>query len=57
MSSLELISAKTDGQDMPNQPEKALPDYQWPISGALEDGREDGREEVELTGKLQVPQE
>ena len=48
-----IISAKTENKQMHDQREKAQRDYEWAISGA----REEGREEGELVGKVHTLQE
>ena len=44
ISTIEIISAKTEDKQMYDQREKAQRDYEWAISGAREEGREEGRE-------------
>jgi predicted transposase/invertase (TIGR01784 family) len=44
ISTIEIISAKTEDKQMYDQREKAQRDYDWAISGAREEGREEGRE-------------
>jgi hypothetical protein len=53
ISTIEIISAKTEDKQMYDQREKAQRDYEWAISGA----REEGREESELIGKVHLLQE
>ncbi|MEM6981082.1 MAG: hypothetical protein AAF539_15585 [Planctomycetota bacterium] len=61
-----MISAKTEDKQMYDQREKAQRDYEWALSGAKEEGIEQGREEGleqgreeglatgELIGKVQM---
>jgi predicted transposase/invertase (TIGR01784 family) len=65
ISTIEIISAKTEDKLMYDQREKAQRDYEWAISGARQEGREEGREEgVEvgiekglIAGQIQLLQE
>ena len=57
ISTIEVISAKTEDKQMYDQREKAQRDYEWAISGAREEGREEGREAGKLAGKIQILQE
>jgi predicted transposase/invertase (TIGR01784 family) len=45
ISTIEIISAKTEDKQMYDQREKAQRDYEWAISGAREEGREEGIEQ------------
>ncbi len=53
ISTMEIISAKTEDKQMYDQREKAQRDYEWAISGAREEGREEGI----IVGRIQTPQE
>jgi predicted transposase/invertase (TIGR01784 family) len=53
IETIETISAKTEDRIMYDQREKAQRDYEWAITGAREEGREEGK----LTGKIQMLQE
>lgn len=57
ISTIEIISSKTENKQMYDQREKAQRDYEWAISGAREEGREEGREAGKLAGKIQILQE
>jgi len=65
ISTIEIISAKTENKQMYDQREKAQRDYEWAISGAREEGREEGleagREEGQevgiAVGRIQTLQE
>jgi predicted transposase/invertase (TIGR01784 family) len=50
---IEIISSKTEDRTMYDQREKAQRDYEWAISGAREEGREEGK----LAGRIQLLQE
>ena len=50
ISTIEIISAKTEDKEMYDQREKAQRDYEWAISGAREEGREEGLAEGERVG-------
>ncbi|WP_197455181.1 Rpn family recombination-promoting nuclease/putative transposase [Stieleria varia] len=50
ISTIETISAKTEDKQMYDQREKAQRDYEWAISGAREEGREEGK----LAGQIQL---
>jgi flagellar biosynthesis/type III secretory pathway protein FliH len=52
ISTIEIISAKTEDKQMYDQREKAQRDYEWAISGAREEGREAGREEGREAGMV-----
>ena len=43
INSIATISAKTEDKQMYDQREKAQRDYEWALSGAREEGREEGR--------------
>jgi len=43
INSIATISAKTEDKLMYDQREKAQRDYEWALSGAREEGREEGR--------------
>lgn len=45
IQTIEIISAKTEDKQMYDQREKAQRDYEWALSGAREEGREEGLEE------------
>ena len=49
---LERIASKTEDKQMYDQREKALRDYEWALSGALSEGREEGKIEGYEVGKL-----
>ena len=49
---LEMIASKTEDKQMYDQREKALRDYEWALSGALSEGREEGKIEGYEVGKL-----
>jgi predicted transposase YdaD len=55
-----MIASKTEDKQMYDQREKALRDYEWAISGALSEGREEGKiagyEVGKLAGEIQVLQ-
>jgi len=53
ISTIEIISAKTEDKQMYDQREKAQRDYEWAISGAREEGREGGI----FVGRIQTLQE
>ncbi|WP_345320741.1 Rpn family recombination-promoting nuclease/putative transposase [Novipirellula rosea] len=53
ISTMEIISAKTEDKQMYDQREKAQRDYEWAISGAREEGREEGI----IVGRIQTLQE
>lgn len=64
INTIEIISAKTEDKQMYDQREKAQRDYEWALSGAREEGREEGRKSVtattiqmleELLGEAQSP--
>ncbi|WP_372720521.1 PD-(D/E)XK nuclease family transposase [Novipirellula sp.] len=57
ISTMEIISAKTEDKQMYDQREKAQRDYEWAISGAREEGRVIGREEGIIVGRIQTLQE
>lgn len=65
ISTIEIISAKTEDKQMYDQREKALRDYEWAISGARDEGRKEGREEALeeglerglVVGRIQIFQE
>jgi predicted transposase/invertase (TIGR01784 family) len=73
IDTIEVISAKTEDKSMYDQREKAQRDYEWAISGARQEGRQEGerlglekgreegkrlgREKGELIGKIQLCQE
>ncbi len=73
IDTIEVISAKTEDKSMYDQREKAQRDYEWAISGARQEGREEGEqlglkkgreegeqlglEKGELIGKIQLCQE
>jgi predicted transposase/invertase (TIGR01784 family) len=65
ISTIEIISAKTEDKQMYDQREKAQRDYEWAISGAREEGREEGLEmgerigleKGELIGKVRLLQD
>ena len=57
IETLETIAAKTEDRQMYNQREKALRDYEWTLAGALEKGREEGRDAGIEFGKIQILQE
>jgi predicted transposase/invertase (TIGR01784 family) len=65
ISTIEIISAKTEDKQMYDQREKAQRDYEWAISGAREEGREEGMEKgmekgIEqglVAGRIQLLQE
>lgn len=61
IETMEVISAKTEDKQMYDQREKALKDYEWALSGAREEGREEGERlglgKGNLAGKIQVFQE
>jgi flagellar biosynthesis/type III secretory pathway protein FliH len=61
ISTIEIISAKTEDKLMYDQREKAQRDYDWAISGAREEGREEGMEvgieEGLIAGRIQLLQE
>lgn len=44
IETIEIISAKTEDKHMYDQREKAQRDYEWALSGAREEGREEGIE-------------
>jgi len=50
---LEMIASKTEDKQMYDQREKALRDYEWALSGALNEGREEGWREGKLEGKTE----
>ena len=58
ISTIEIISAQTEDRHMYDQREKAQRDYEWAISGAREEGREEGErlgiEKGKLAGKIQL---
>ena len=47
-----MIASKTEDKQMYDQREKALRDYEWALSGALGEGREEGKIEGYEVGKL-----
>ncbi|GAA4450462.1 Rpn family recombination-promoting nuclease/putative transposase [Novipirellula rosea] len=53
ISTMEIISAKTEDKQMYDQREKAQRDYEWAITGAREEGREEGK----LAGQIQLLQQ
>ena len=53
ITTIEIISAKTEDKQMYDQREKAQRDYEWAISGAREEGREEGI----IVGRIQTLQE
>ncbi|MFG0254378.1 MAG: Rpn family recombination-promoting nuclease/putative transposase [Rhodopirellula sp. JB053] len=57
ITTIETISAKTEDKQMYDQREKAQRDYEWAITGAREEGREVGREEGIIVGRIQTLQE
>jgi len=61
ISTIEIISAKTEDKQMYDQREKAQRDYDWAISGAREEGREEGLEQGlergSVVGRIQMLQE
>lgn len=57
ISTIEIISAKTENKQMYDQREKAQRDYEWAISGAREEGREEGLERGLIAGRIQTLQE
>jgi len=57
ISTIEIISAKTENKEMYDQREKAQRDYEWAISGAREEGREEGQEVGIAVGRIQTLQE
>ena len=57
ISTIEIISAKTEDKQMYDQREKAQRDYEWAISGAREEGREEGLERGLIAGRIQTLQE
>ena len=50
IETIRVISEKTEDKQMYDQREKAQRDYEWALSGAREQGREEGREEGERLG-------
>jgi flagellar biosynthesis/type III secretory pathway protein FliH len=52
ISTIEIISAKTEDKQMYDQREKAQRDYEWAISVAREEGREEGEQIGLAKGKL-----
>ncbi|TWU33676.1 PD-(D/E)XK nuclease family transposase [Novipirellula aureliae] len=54
ITTIETISAKTRDKSMYDQREKAQRDYEWAISGAREEGREEGVEQGKLAGTIQT---
>ncbi len=61
IDAIRVISAKTEDKQMYDQREKAQRDYEWVISGAREEGREEGErsglQKGEIIGKVQMVQE
>ncbi len=61
IETIEVISAKSEDKLMYDQREKAQRDYEWAISGAREEGREEGErlglERGRLAGKVQLLEE
>jgi predicted transposase/invertase (TIGR01784 family) len=61
ISTIEIISEKTEDKQMYDQREKAQRDYEWAISGAREEGREEGMEvgieQGLIAGRIQLMQE
>ncbi len=61
IDTIEIISEKTEDKQMYDQREKAQRDYEWALSGAREEGREEGErlglEKGNLAGKIQLLQE
>ena len=53
INTIETIAAKTEDKQMYDQREKAQRDYEWALSGA----REEGRDEGELMGKIRLLEE
>jgi predicted transposase/invertase (TIGR01784 family) len=53
IQTIETISVKSEDRPMYDQREKAQRDYEWAISGAREEGREEGK----LAGRIQTLQE
>ena len=47
-----MIASKTEDKQIYDQREKALRDYEWALSGALSEGREEGKIEGYEVGKL-----
>lgn len=54
MATIAIISAKTEDRTNYDQREKAQRDYEWAISGAREEGREEGEQFGLLNGKIQM---
>jgi predicted transposase/invertase (TIGR01784 family) len=48
---LEMIASKTEDKQMYDQREKALRDYEWALSGAMNEGREEGLQEGREQGR------
>jgi predicted transposase/invertase (TIGR01784 family) len=57
IETIEVISEKTEDKQMYDQREKAQRDYEWALSGAKQEGREEGLEKGTLAGKISVYQE
>jgi len=57
IKTIEVISAKTEDRTMYDQREKAQRDYEWAITGAREEGREEGGQFGVLKGKIQLLQQ
>jgi flagellar biosynthesis/type III secretory pathway protein FliH len=64
IETIKIISEKTEDKRMYDQREKAQRDYEWALSGAREEGREEGEEgerlgmeKGELIGKVRLLQE
>jgi len=57
ISVVEAIAAKTEDRTMYDQRLKAQRDYQWGLDSAREEGRQEGWEEGELSGRIRMLQE
>jgi flagellar biosynthesis/type III secretory pathway protein FliH len=57
ISVVEAIAAKTEDRMMYDQRLKAQRDYQWGLDSARQEGRQEGWEGGELSGRIQVLQE
>ena len=57
ISLVEAIAAKTEDRMMYDQRLKAQRDYQWGLDSARQEGRQEGWEGGELSGRIQVLQE
>jgi predicted transposase/invertase (TIGR01784 family) len=57
INTIQIISEKTEDKQMYDQREKAQRDYEWALSGAREEGREEGEQLGVLKGKIQMLQQ